>query len=179
VEAPLVCPGCGAGGTPHERFCPRCGSPLVMASPAESRAEPSRPDSLRARARKVHAPYAEGELVRVAHARHQAEAEMLQALLLDAGVPSLVRRSGGFDVPDFLAAGPRDILVAASGVDVARDVLAEVEGPAPPDVNAPSSAAGASTSRGPGPQLTRMFAWLLLTLVLVSLGVAVGVAVLR
>ena len=29
----------------------------------------------------------------------------------------MAKRSGGFDVPDFLAAGPRDILVAASGVD--------------------------------------------------------------
>ena len=73
--------------------------------------DPLDPDSARARARKVHPPYAEGELVRVATARHQAEAEMLQGLLLDAGVPSLVRRSGGFDVPDFLAAGPRDVLV--------------------------------------------------------------------
>ena len=31
--------------------------------------------------------------------------------------PSLMRRSGGFDVPDFLAAGPRDILVPASGAE--------------------------------------------------------------
>jgi hypothetical protein len=38
-------------------------------------------------------------------------------------VPSTTRRTAGFDVPDFLAAGPRDILVAASGVDVARQVL--------------------------------------------------------
>ncbi len=40
---------------------------------------------------------------------------MIQGLLLEEGIPSLVRRSGGFDVPDFLAAGPRDIVVAASG----------------------------------------------------------------
>ena len=51
--------------------------------------------------------------MRVAAARHQAEAEFLQGLLLEEGIPSLVRRSGGFDVPDFLAAGPRDILVPA------------------------------------------------------------------
>jgi hypothetical protein len=30
----------------------------------------------------------------------------------------------GFDVPDFLAAGPREVFVPASGEDVARDVLA-------------------------------------------------------
>ena len=53
--------------------------------------------------------------MRVAAARHQAEAEMIQGLLLEEGIPSLARRSGGFDVPDFLAAGPRDILVALLG----------------------------------------------------------------
>src|ERR671936_496560 len=54
---------------------------------------------------------------------HPPEAEMIQGLLLDAGVPSLVRRSAGFDVPDFLAAGPRDILVPESGVELARGML--------------------------------------------------------
>ena len=61
--------------------------------------------------------------MRVACARNQAEAELLQGLLLEEGMPSLVRRSGGFDVPDFLAAGPRDILVPSSGVDAAREIL--------------------------------------------------------
>ena len=77
----------------------------------------------RERARKMRPQYAEGPLVRVATARHQAEAEMLEAMLLEEGVPSLVRRSGGFDVPDFLASGPRDILVPASGADRARELL--------------------------------------------------------
>jgi hypothetical protein len=61
----------------------------------------------------------------VAGAQQQPEAEMIQGLLLDAGVPSLVRRSAGFDVPDFLAAGPRDILVPESGVELARTVLGD------------------------------------------------------
>jgi len=82
------------------------------------------------RARKVRPQYAEGPLVRVATARHQAEAEMLENLLLEQGVPSLVRRSGGFDVPDFLASGPRDILVPASGAELAHEVLG-VPGPVP------------------------------------------------
>jgi hypothetical protein len=67
--------------------------------------------------------------VRVAAARNQAEAELFQGMLLEEGVPSLVRRSGGFDVPDFLAAGPRDILVPASGEAAARDILRAQDGP--------------------------------------------------
>ena len=130
MAAPLRVPGCGAGGSPEERFCPRCGSPLV-AAPDGGRRRRDR-DTARARARKVHPPYAEGELVRVAAARHQAEAEMIQSLLLDAGVPSLVRRSGGFDVPDFLAAGPRDILVPRGGEATARDVLGRGSAGRPP-----------------------------------------------
>jgi Putative prokaryotic signal transducing protein len=84
-------------------------------------------DPLRQRARKVRPQYADGPLVRVARARHQAEAEMIENLLLDQGIPALAKRSGGFDVPDFLAAGPRDILVPASGAEAAREVLG-VEG---------------------------------------------------
>jgi hypothetical protein len=121
VAPPLVCPACGTGGALSERFCPRCGSPFVHA--AGLAGPPVREDDARVRARKVHPPYAEGEPVRVATAQNQPEAELVQGLLLEAGVPSLVRRSGGFDVPDFLAAGPRDILVPRGGEDAARSVL--------------------------------------------------------
>jgi hypothetical protein len=79
------------------------------------------------RARKVKPQYTEGGLVQVAGARNQAEAEFIQGMLLEEGVPSLVRRSAGFDVPDYLAAGPRDILVPASGAEAAREVLLEAE----------------------------------------------------
>ena len=68
-----------------------------------------------ARARKIKPQYSEGDLVRVAGARNQAEAELIQGLLLEEGVPSMLRRSRGFDVPDMLAAGPRDVMVPASG----------------------------------------------------------------
>ena len=78
------------------------------------------------RARKVKPQYGEGPLVKVAWARNQAEAELIAGLLLEEGVPSVVKRNAGFDVPDFLAAGPRDILVAASGAEVAQDVLARL-----------------------------------------------------
>ena len=73
--------------------------------------------------RKVFPQYGEGPLVKVAWARNQAEAELICGLLLEEGIPSLAKRAQGFDVPDFIAAGPRDIFVAASGVDNARDIL--------------------------------------------------------
>jgi membrane associated rhomboid family serine protease len=50
---------------------------------------------------------------RVTIARNQPEAEMIQGILGGAGIPSFVRRMAGFDVPDFLAGGPRDIMVPA------------------------------------------------------------------
>ena len=75
------------------------------------------------RARKIDPAFTEGELVRAAGGRNQTEAEFIQALLLEWGVPSVLRRSAGFDVPDFLAAGPRDILVPESGAETAREVL--------------------------------------------------------
>jgi hypothetical protein len=79
------------------------------------------------RARKIRPEYTRGELVRVASAHHQAEAEFIQNLLLEEGIPSIFRRSIGSDVPDFLAAGWRDVLVPESGVEAAREVLTEAE----------------------------------------------------
>jgi len=51
------------------------------------------------------------KLVKVAYAQNQPEAEMIQGLLRQEGIQSMVQRNGGFDVPDFLAGGPRDVLV--------------------------------------------------------------------
>jgi hypothetical protein len=116
-----VCPVCQTAHESHERFCTDCGVPLVHGADAPA----PRRGRLADQARKVHPSYAEGPLVRVATARHQAEAEMIQNLLLEEGIPSLARRSGGFDVPDFLAAGPRDIVVPASGQDAARELLGD------------------------------------------------------
>ena len=79
--------------------------------------------------------------MRVAAARHQAEAEFLQGMLLEEGIPSLMRRSGGFDVPDFLAAGPRDILVPQSGALAAREALG---------TTAPAAALRRRSRRPPG-----------------------------
>jgi hypothetical protein len=85
------------------------------------------------RARKVKPQYTEGDLVRVAGARNQAEAEMIQGLLLEEGVPSMLRRTRGFDVPDMLAAGPRDIMVPASGAGAARETLLQADIVSPTD----------------------------------------------
>ena len=65
----------------------------------------------------------DNDLVKVAYAGDEAEAELVQGLLRAADVGSVVRRAPGFDVPEFGTAGPRDVLVATSDVPVARDVL--------------------------------------------------------
>ncbi|MGN6556996.1 MAG: putative signal transducing protein [Solirubrobacterales bacterium] len=66
-----------------------------------------------------------GRLVKVAFARNQVEAEMLQGLLTEAGIPSVLKRSFGFDNPDFLASGPRDVMVNEGDAKRAREVLAD------------------------------------------------------
>jgi zinc-ribbon domain len=121
---PLVCPSCATPHPADERFCSRCGMPLTYAG----RGDIDMPVSAaHARARKIKPQYSEGDLVRVAGSRNQAEAELIQGLLLEEGVPSMLRRSRGFDVPDMLAAGPRDVMVPASGAGAARDVLLQAE----------------------------------------------------
>lgn len=121
---PLVCPRCATTHGLDERFCPACGMPLVYAGrtgveePVTARHE---------RARKIKPQYTEGRLVRVAGARNLAEAELIQGMLLEEGVPSMLRRTAGFDVPDFLAGGPQDVVVPASGLEVAREVLLQAE----------------------------------------------------
>ncbi len=124
-EKPLVCPECGADYPASERFCADCEMPLVfMPGPERGASERQR------RARKIKPQYSEGKLVKVARASNQPEAELVEALLLEEGIPSLSRRSGGFDVPDFLAAGPRDILVPESGAEAAREALGNQQAPA-------------------------------------------------
>ena len=75
------------------------------------------------RSRKPRAP----EPVKVAWASNQSEAEMIEGMLNAEGIPCLIRRARGFDVPDFLAAGPREIVVPALAEEKARRILAELE----------------------------------------------------
>ncbi len=119
-ERPLVCPDCGRTHARNERFCTACGMLLVF-MPGSERDTTER----QRRARKVKPQYTEGALVKVARAANQPEAELIESLLLEEGIPSMQRRAGGFDVPDFLAAGPRDILVPESGAQAAREALAQ------------------------------------------------------
>jgi hypothetical protein len=75
------------------------------------------------RSRKPKTP----EPVKVAWASNQAEAEMLEGILNADGIPCMIQRQRGFDVPDFLAAGPRNILVPALAEEKAREILADLE----------------------------------------------------
>ena len=124
MTEPLACPTCALRYELDERFCAKCGMPLVYvgSDPVETPL-----GEAHSRARKIDPRYTDGELVRVAGGRNQAEAELIQGLLLEEGVPSILRRSAGFDVPDFLAAGPRDVMVPQSGAGAAREVLLEAE----------------------------------------------------
>ncbi len=120
------------------------------------------------RARKVKPQFGEGALVKVAWAPNQAEAELIAGLLLEEGVPSMLRRTRGFDVPEMLAAGPRDVLVPQSGYAVAREVLLK-EGMLSPDE------ARRSAQDRPG----RVLAGLLGAVALVGLVVWLGNELLR
>ena len=124
MSEPLVCPRCARTFALDERFCTTCGMPLTYAGTSGVDQPVT---AAHERARKVKRQYTEGDLVRVAGGRNQAEAELIQGLLLEEGVPSMLRRSRGFDVPDMLAAGPRDVMVPASGHAAAREILLQAE----------------------------------------------------
>jgi hypothetical protein len=147
----LVCPSCAAEHGDGERFCSRCGMPLVYAGSREARLS-----ARQQRARKIKPQYAQGGLVRVAWTRNQAEAELIEGMLLAEGIPSLMRRPAGFDVPDFMAAGPRELLVARSGLEAAREVLLT------------NDVAVQAPARATTPRATRLLAVLLLGVVLLA-----------
>ncbi len=112
----LLCPSCGREHPSSERFCAACGMPLVHPPGTAGVGDAAEPSERREYARKIKPQYSEGRLVKVAYAQNLPEAQLIQGLLLEEGIPSMARRAPGFDVPDFLAAGPRDILVPASGL---------------------------------------------------------------
>ena len=121
----LLCPSCGREHPLSERFCKACGMPLVQMTGAAEAVLSERQQ----RARKIKPQYSEGKLVKIAGALNGVEAEMIQGLLLEEGIPSMSQRAAGADVPDFLVAGRRDILVPESGAQAAREALAFGDGP--------------------------------------------------
>jgi hypothetical protein len=66
--------------------------------------------------------------VKVAVAPNETSALLMDGVLKDAGVPSLIQRAPGFDVPDFLSAGPRAVLVPDSLLEEAKQVLEDTTG---------------------------------------------------
>ena len=144
---PLACPTCARKYPLDERFCPDCEMPLVYVGRGEQ--EPI--TAAHERARKVKPEFTGGDPVKVGFARNLAEAQMIQGILLEEGIPSFERRSRGFDVPDFLAAGPRDILVPAAGAEAARELLADTgEHAVAGDRRRRRRAAVAAAGRDPG-----------------------------
>ena len=155
----LTCPRCGREYALDARFCTDCDMPLVYAG--EASAEEPRSEA-HGRARKIRPEFSRGELVRVAGGRNQAEAELIQNLLLEEGVPSILRRSAGFDVPDFLAAGQRDVLVPESGAGAAHDLLSATDlAPRSGRAPAPRPALLVAAILAGG-LLTALVAWLLI-----------------
>jgi Putative prokaryotic signal transducing protein len=67
-------------------------------------------------------------LVKIAYARTQIEAEMIQGLLGEHRIPSMLKRAPGFDNPDFLGAGPHHVFVTESVVEEAQEVLKNTPG---------------------------------------------------
>jgi hypothetical protein len=115
----LVCPSCGRERPRSERFCEACGMPLVQRGAGEQRA-----GARRRVARKIKPQYAEGELVRVARARTGAEAELIAGMLLEEGIPSVVRTAFGAPFGVYApAVSPQDVLVPASGAEAALEAL--------------------------------------------------------
>ena len=106
----------------------------------------------------------DNDLVKVAYTQDESEAELLQGLLRTADVNSVVRRASGFDAPEFGAAGPRDVLVAASDVAVARDVLQQVDPGEPGGPGEPRPASGSGADRR-----SRVLAGVLIVAALVAL----------
>ena len=66
--------------------------------------------------------------MKVAVAPNETDALMMEGVLNNAGIPSLIQRAPGFDAPDFLSAGPRDVLVPDSLMGEARQILEDTTG---------------------------------------------------
>ena len=119
---PLACPRCARKYPLDERFCADCGMPLVYVGRGEE--EPI--TEAHERARKIKPQYTGGRAGPRGQRRQPRRGRADPGHAARGGDPeraSAGRR--GFDVPDFLAAGPRDILVPEAGLEAASEVLAD------------------------------------------------------
>jgi len=116
----LVCPTCAREHSPSERFCETCGMPLVRRDTEQPPAS-----ERRTKARKIKPQYAEGELVKVARAANRAEGEFISGMLLEEGIPSMLRASFGAPISGYGAGGmgARDVMVPQSGAQAALEAL--------------------------------------------------------
>jgi hypothetical protein len=70
----------------------------------------------------------EEQWVKVAAAPNETLALVMKGLLDEVSIPVLIQRGRGFEVPDFLSAGPRDILVPRLFAAEARRLLEDTTG---------------------------------------------------
>jgi hypothetical protein len=111
----IVCPTCAQAHPPSERFCDACGMPLVHPDGAEQAVS-----ERQRKARKIKPQYAEGPLVKVTHVTTQPEAEFIAGLLLEEGIPCLLRNAVAGYSP---LIGAREVMVPESGAQAAREAL--------------------------------------------------------
>ncbi|MGP0103153.1 MAG: putative signal transducing protein [Solirubrobacteraceae bacterium] len=112
----IVCPTCARAHPPSERFCESCGMPLVHPDATEQEVS-----ERQRRARKIKPQYADGPLVKVTRVTNQPEAEFIAGLLLEEGIPCLLRNPVAGYSP---LIGPREVMVPESGAEAAREALA-------------------------------------------------------
>jgi hypothetical protein len=105
-----------------------------------------------------------GPLVKVAFARNQAEAEMMRGLLLESGIPSILKRSRGFDAPEFLAAGPHDVMVVSDLAQKARGLLTDTMLETEDEERAEFEGAAGVTAAGSETSPARLAFWMLTAL---------------
>jgi hypothetical protein len=106
-----------------------------------------------------------GKLIKVAFARNQSEAEMMQGLLLESGIPSVLKRSRGFDAPEFLAAGPHDVMVDSDLAQKARGLLADTMTETEEEERAEIEGAARLRETGTETSPARLAFWLLAALI--------------
>lgn len=66
--------------------------------------------------------------IKIGSAPNETVALMMEGILRNADIPVLIRRPAGFDVPDFLSGGPRELLVPEDALPEARELLEDTTG---------------------------------------------------